>query len=648
MTDTSATCRPPLRGWSKAVTARQKNSLSRIAAACASAVVFAPIAGTVTTLGWLAASLMMLGIERWIVRPARGEGLRGPRGLTGFMCDSVLFMTAAVFSWIAVPLWFVSGLMGGICATIFLGGSLLLSVSHGAGSLRVTALTVAPSAAIALCIPWLLNLNGADNNVITAASIAVLVFLAISCATARRLRISDDEQARAFDMAEARRRQAEQAMDSRAAYLSMIAHDLRTPITAILAGTDSIALDTRGGHTPSPQKLALIRDAGLMMQALLDDLLDHARIDAGSLSLNEQAFDLRRTLIQSARLWATPVRSKGLRLVIDAPRNLPRAVIGDEMRLRQVINNLLSNAVKFTATGTVTLRARCWLDDRGEHALTLEVADTGPGMSASRQARLFRRFDQTADDIATRFGGSGLGLSISHDLARLMNGRLTVRSIEGTGTIFTLALTLAPAEPGAVARPATQPAQSDTLARITPGPAPLAHNGPAQTAPALSPPKAQEQAQAQAQAQAKTASLPPEPEEDEIDAAPLRVLVVDDHEINRRAIQLILQPFDCDITVAADGLSALELAATNVFDVIFMDVRMPELDGRETTRRLRAAGGPNLNTPVIAVTADNSPEDQSACLAAGMNAFVAKPLSPATLVAALQDALDAHQARAAA
>jgi len=130
--------------------------------------------------------------------------------------------------------------------------------------------------------------------------------------------------------------------------------------------------------------------------------------------------------------------------------------------------------------------------------------------------------------------------------------------------------------------------------------------------------------------------------------APLRVLVVDDHEINRRAIQLILHTFDCDITMAADGMSALELARTNVFDVIFMDVRMPELDGRETTRRLRLGGGPNVNTPVIAVTADSSQDDQSACNAAGMNGFVAKPLTPSALISVLQTTLEQHPARAAA
>ncbi len=129
--------------------------------------------------------------------------------------------------------------------------------------------------------------------------------------------------------------------------------------------------------------------------------------------------------------------------------------------------------------------------------------------------------------------------------------------------------------------------------------------------------------------------------------APLRILIVDDHEINRRAIQLILQSFDCHISMAVDGRSALDICAHSTFDVIFMDVRMPELDGRETTRRLRKSGGPNASTPVIAVTADNAPEDQLACSAAGMTAYLAKPLTPASLIAVLQATLEQAAAQAA-
>ncbi len=642
----------PIRpnGWSKAIDSRHRTLLHRVAAACASAVVFAPIIGTLTTLGWLAAYLLMLGMEKAVVRPARGQDGKPPPGLVGFMCDSILLVGAITYAWVVLPMWFVGGLIGGLCATIYLGAGILQAVINGSGSARVTLLTVLPNTLMGLAIPWLLTLHGATINQVVATTTAVLVFLGICLGTSLRLKAANHAHAQAYALAKQNQQEAEQAVDSRTAYLSMVAHDLRTPITAILTGAQSLKDDSLRGLPMAPQKLAMIEDAGRMMNALLNDLLDHARIEAGAMTLNTQAFDLRRLLAQTARLWAGPIRAKGLKLVIDADRSLPRAVLGDEMRLRQVLNNLLSNAVKFTQSGTITLTASAFQDDNGTYAVTIEVADTGPGMTRDQVSRVFNRFDQTAEDIASRYGGSGLGLSICHDLVTLMDGHLTARSQPGQGTRFTIALTMTEGEVMAAA-PVTPPAPtaSDVLAglsllRATPTlPSGLAE----ETAPAPTPPDAVPEVEPEPQP--ATAVSGQAPEAGEAHEAPLRVLVVDDHEINRRAIQLILQPFDCDITSAADGMSALELAATKPFDVIFMDVRMPELDGRETTRRLRAAGGPNLHTPVIAVTADNSPEDVSACLAAGMNAFVAKPLTPATLVATLEQALSApasHQAAA--
>jgi len=621
-----------------------------VAAACASAVVFAPIIGTLTTLGWLAAYLLMLGMEKAVVRPARGQDGKPPPGLVGFMCDSILLVGAITYAWVVLPMWFVGGLIGGLCATIYLGAGILQAVINGSGSARVTLLTVLPNTLMGLAIPWLLTLHGATINQVVATTTAVLVFLGICLGTSLRLKAANHAHAQAYALAKQNQQEAEQAVDSRTAYLSMVAHDLRTPITAILTGAQSLKDDSLRGLPMAPQKLAMIEDAGRMMNALLNDLLDHARIEAGAMTLNTQAFDLRRLLAQTARLWAGPIRAKGLKLVIDADRSLPRAVLGDEMRLRQVLNNLLSNAVKFTQSGTITLTASAFQDDNGTYAVTIEVADTGPGMTRDQVSRVFNRFDQTAEDIASRYGGSGLGLSICHDLVTLMDGHLTARSQPGQGTRFTIALTMTEGEVMAAA-PVTPPAPtaSDVLAglsllRATP---PLPSGLAEEAAPAPTPPDAVPEMEPEPQP--ATAVSDPALEAGEANEAPLRVLVVDDHEINRRAIQLILQPFDCDITSAADGMSALELAATKPFDVIFMDVRMPELDGRETTRRLRAAGGPNLHTPVIAVTADNSPEDVSACLAAGMNAFVAKPLTPATLVATLEQALSApasHQAAA--
>src|SRR5690606_7660058 len=232
--------------------------------------------------------------------------------------------------------------------------------------------------------------------------------------------------------AERERRQVETAMTERSAFLAAVGHDLRTPISAILTGADY--LRASAPSAAARQQVALIEDAGLMMKALLDDLLDHARLNAGRMNVESRDFDLRLMLAQTARLWQGPARAKGLRLRLEGARETPRWVSGDAMRLRQVLNNLISNAMKFTEAGTVTLRVRRWIDDEGGYALLVEVADTGRGMRPDQLQRLFTPFDQTRDDVAARFGGSGLGLAISRDLIQLMGGRMTVRSEPGCGS----------------------------------------------------------------------------------------------------------------------------------------------------------------------------------------------------------------------
>lgn len=631
MAEAVQTAQAHATGWATAMAARHRTVTHRIAAAVAAAVVMAPIIGVTTILAWVCCYMFIVALERTVVRISSATDEHGPRCLQGFLYDAILFTSALTFAWIIMPLWFVAGIYGGLCACIYLGAGMVQSIINGAGSRRITIITTIPTTLAILATPLMLQRMGAGINEIIAITMACLVFLGICLGAAQRLHKSDRNQRTAYALAECKRAEAEAAVAARTAFLSTIAHDLRTPITAILTGAETLQNKT------SPQareELAMIGDAGRMMNSLLNDLLDQARIDAGRLTLNEQAFDLRRMINQTARLWQDPIRAKGLQLNLEIPQDLPDALLGDEVRLRQVLNNLMSNALKFTSRGAITLRCRCWLDDDDNHALTLEVEDTGHGMLDSQLARLFTPFDQTSNDIAAQYGGSGLGLSICRDLVRLMDGRLTTRSQPDKGSIFTVALTLLPAETSAVrAVPAALNLPYIPAAILC---ADILQDDPS-GAPVLS--------VAEPAAAFIPAPAPEEPDESEdIDEAPLRILIVDDHEINRRAIQLILQGFNCDISMAIDGRSALEIADHSAFDVIFMDVRMPELDGRETTRRLRKSSGPNASTPVIAVTADNAPEDQLACAAAGMTAYLAKPLTPASLIAVLQTTLEQQAA----
>jgi CheY-like chemotaxis protein len=323
-----------------------------------------------------------------------------------------------------------------------------------------------------------------------------------------------------------------------------------------------------------------------MMRTLLNDLLDLSRLDAGRMAVEQAPFDLRQTMADTLRLWRPDAHKKGLRLRVEGAARLPRWVAGDALRLRQVLNNLLSNAIKFTGRGAVTVRLAA--GEAGD-GLVFEavVADTGQGLTEEQVARLFTPFDQLASNVAREHGGSGLGLVISRELARLMGGDLTVASKPGRGSRFRLEVRLETAR-----------APDKRIGGVA------------------------------------------------IDGA--RVLVVDDHVVNRRALELVLQSFGIQPTLAESGERALELLSSEAFDVMLMDVYMPGMDGREATRQLRATEGPNRHIPVIAVTASATAKDWDACRAAGMDAHVAKPIDPSQLHAALSEVLSVGASRAVA
>ncbi|MDZ4321816.1 MAG: ATP-binding protein [Phenylobacterium sp.] len=333
----------------------------------------------------------------------------------------------------------------------------------------------------------------------------------------------------------------------------------------------------RSAHGPEAAKAELIAEAGVMMRTLLNDLLDQAKLDAGRMSVESLPYDLRRLLAQQMLFWRAEARRKGLRLRLSGARVCPRWVQGDPTRLRQILNNLLSNALKFTERGSVTLTITA---DAGQ-ALTLSVKDTGPGLDDAALETLFAPFQQARPDVARTHGGTGLGLAISRDLARLMGGDLTAASDPEGGARFTLSVDLPAAAPP----------------------------GPVQEAPAGG------------------------------DLPPLHVLVVDDHDINRRAVGLMLQDLDIRLTEASSGFEALGLLEAQPFDLVLMDCHMPGMDGLSVTRELRRRSGPNQHTPVIAVTGAGEPAHIAAFHEAGMSDHVLKPIEAAKLIGAMGRAL---------
>lgn len=323
----------------------------------------------------------------------------------------------------------------------------------------------------------------------------------------------------------------------------------------------------------------LIADAGRMMRTLLNDLLDLSKIEAGRMGVEMVDHDLRAQVSDTVDFWRGAAEAKGLTLTLTGAERLPRWVRGDPMRLRQVLNNLISNAVKFTTEGGVTVDIQPLAG--GASAVEIEVRDTGPGLTEAQITRLFDPYEQLGGETARNFGGTGLGLAISRDLTRLMGGELAASPTPEGGARFVLRL---PTPAGA--EPATLEAAADESVGLV-----------------------------------ARADAP-------------RILVVDDHDINRRTLRGILEAFGAVVEVAEDALSALAVCETQRFDAIVMDVRMPGMDGLEATRRLRAAGL-NRQTPVVAVTGAVSAEEIAACNEAGMTACVAKPVSARELYAAL-------------
>lgn len=624
--------------WSEAVTSRRETAVQRIGVGLATAMIVSPILGPVFSLGWAAAYVATELVEIWIFRPltSKSPGTLGAgRSLAGCV---VLFLSAALYCLPAAPLWMVGGAMGGLAATVMLAAAVLYSTINAPSSPRVLVCTVTPAFLFLGATPLFMANLGAPSTLVATAAAAVVVF-AIYCLVGwQRLTLSRRRENQNRAESDRRLQFAERDAARRSAYLAAVAHDLRTPIGAILTGASELDHSVMDGGARN--QAALITDAGLMMKALLDDLLDHSRLEAGGMAVEAADFNLRALLAQTMRLWTGPIRAKGLSFRIEGAHQIPAMVRGDAMRLRQVLNNLISNAVKFTETGAITLRLNSWVEEPHGHAVLIEVSDTGPGMKPAQLARLFNPFDQTEEGVSARHGGSGLGLSISRNLVQLMGGRLVARSQEGQGAAFTVSVFFAAAVDATIRSTALDAQSRADVARAL-GPitrieavSPIASEpfgGPMPIVPATPPVAAPETGPVN------------DVDSDEAEDRPLRALVVDDHDINRRAVELILAPLGCEIAAAADGMAALNLCATQAFDVIFMDVRMPELDGRETTRRLRAGGGPNAEVPVIAVTADTGEDDIAACMAAGMTYFVSKPLTPSALLGALQYVLSGDE-----
>ena len=379
------------------------------------------------------------------------------------------------------------------------------------------------------------------------------------------------------------RSKAEAAVQAKAAFLANMSHEIRTPMNGVLGFTELVLADPLSDG--QRKRVELIDSSGRAMMRLLNDILDFSKIEAGQMRISHDPFDLRHALQACVTLVKPAAERKSLEIHLEIEQALPKFVLGDGLRLRQIILNLLGNAVKFTEDGLIALRVSSGSAASG--SIAIEVADTGIGIDQDRQAAIFEEFVQADDATASRFGGTGLGLSITSQLVKLMGGTLELESAPGKGSTFRISLPL-------------EPATIDT------------------------------------------AQVP------SIDAAPTqdrkhhrRILLAEDHDVNQELFLGMLAKLGWRADLAVDGLEAVRMIEDagrqgDPYGLVLMDVQMPNMDGLEATQRIRATGIGAEELPILMLTANAYASDVAKCFAAGAQAHLAKPIQMTDLNRALR------------
>jgi len=542
---------------------------------------------------WVAGALLLggaraLALHRLKDAAINTEKCRGPR------CLLVGGSVAAAALW---SLGFALFLPGSGLTLHATAGAFVAALDAGA---MATASSVFPAFAafvVALNLPYLALLASETTLAHGLLAVAVGLLTVTLLLTGRHAhaqmremletRFANQRLIRDLD---ASRAAAVSAGQAKTQFLANMSHEIRTPMNAILGM--SRLLGRTGLSVEQADYLAKIRGAAENLLTIINDVLDLSKIEAGKMQLDTTIFDLNDVLAQVDQVVEFSAQRKGLALTYDLDPEIPRQLLGDPIRLGQILLNLTSNAVKFTDRGEVRIEAGVVSQDTEAVLLRVLVSDTGIGMSDDQLRRLFSEFTQADASTTRRYGGTGLGLTIARRLVDLMGGRISVESRPGAGSTFTVEV------------PLTRP-NAEQVRRYTRPAAPT-----------------------------------------ETDTARLqgrRVLLVEDNEVNRQVARELLEAVGLDVTEAADGAQALRQARAATFDVVLMDVQMPKVDGYTATGLIREQSG-LTDLPILALTAHALPGEREKSLRAGMNEHLAKPLDPDALYRTLLNWMPAEPA----